>query len=202
MWAHRDSRSASQPPRGFARPFRHQAGLLEDRRWTARSCSRPKSSRSSRRRSGEPRGNHPLIAAYLRGSRYPTLEETFFDGIRSVPPATWCEIDLAAPAAPRFQSYWNLADYTASHNTLTYEEAVARVEATAGGRGRLAPPGRREGRRAALGRPRFIDPGRAGASRRCSKTADLFARLPRCRAGVLRNALCRCHDTARRDREP
>jgi asparagine synthase (glutamine-hydrolysing) len=75
-----------------------------------------------------PRGNRPLIAAFLRGFRYPTLEETFFEGIRSVPPATWCEIDLAAPAEPRFQSYWNLADYTAPHNRLSYDEAVAAVE--------------------------------------------------------------------------
>jgi asparagine synthase (glutamine-hydrolysing) len=79
--------------------------------------------------SGErPRGNRPLIAAFLRGFRYPTLEETFFEGIRSVPPATWCEIDLAAPAEPRFQSYWNLADYTAAANRLAYDEAVAAVE--------------------------------------------------------------------------
>jgi asparagine synthase (glutamine-hydrolysing) len=75
------------------------------------------------------RANHPLIAAYLRGFRYPTLEETFFEGIRSVPPATWCEIDLAAPAAPRFQPYWDLADFTAAHNKLSYDEAVAQVEA-------------------------------------------------------------------------
>jgi asparagine synthase (glutamine-hydrolysing) len=75
-----------------------------------------------------PRSNRPLIAAYLRGFRYPTLEETFFEGIRSVPPATWCEIDLAAPAEPRFQPYWNLADFTAKHNKLSYDEALGRVE--------------------------------------------------------------------------
>jgi asparagine synthase (glutamine-hydrolysing) len=75
-----------------------------------------------------PRANRSLIAAFLRGFRYPSLEETFFEGIRSVPPATWCEIDLAAPAAPRFQCYWNLADYTAQHNKLSYDEAVAAVE--------------------------------------------------------------------------
>jgi asparagine synthase (glutamine-hydrolysing) len=75
------------------------------------------------------RSNRPLIAAFLRGFRYPTLEETFFAGIRSVPPASWCEIDLAAPAAPRFQRYWNLADYTAEHNKLGYDAAVAAVEA-------------------------------------------------------------------------
>ena len=76
----------------------------------------------------KPKANHPLIAAFLRGFRYPTLEETFFEGIRSVPPATFCEIDLAAPAEPRFQSYWNLADYTAADNRLSYDEAVAKVE--------------------------------------------------------------------------
>jgi asparagine synthase (glutamine-hydrolysing) len=75
-----------------------------------------------------PTANRPLIAAFLRGFRYPTLEETFFEGIRSVPPATWCEIDLVAPVEPRFQSYWNLADYTAAGNTLSYEEAVERIE--------------------------------------------------------------------------
>ena len=76
-----------------------------------------------------PRGNRPLIAAFLCGFRYPTLDETFFEGIRSVPPATWCEIDLAAPpAAPRFECYWNLADYTAQNNRLSYDEAVAAVE--------------------------------------------------------------------------
>ncbi len=76
----------------------------------------------------KPRANRPLIAAFLRGSRYPTLEETFFEGIRSVPPATWCEIDLASPSAPRFQSYWKLGDFNAKQNTLSYDEAVARVE--------------------------------------------------------------------------
>ncbi len=75
-----------------------------------------------------PRANHQLIAAYLRGFRYPTLEETFFEGIRSVPPATWCEIDLVAPAEPRFQSYWNLADFAAGDSALSYDEAVAQVE--------------------------------------------------------------------------
>jgi asparagine synthase (glutamine-hydrolysing) len=76
----------------------------------------------------EPRANRPLIAAFLRGFRYPTLEETFFEGIRSVPPATWCEIDLASPAEPRFNPYWKLADFTAERNRLSYPEAVARVE--------------------------------------------------------------------------
>jgi asparagine synthase (glutamine-hydrolysing) len=70
-----------------------------------------------------PRSNRPLVAMYLRGQRYPTLEETFFDGIRAVPPATWAEIDLASPAEPRFHAYWSLAEITAEHNALSYDEA-------------------------------------------------------------------------------
>src|SRR5262245_27499524 len=34
-----------------------------------------------------PRSNRPLISMFLRGHRYPMLEETFFEGIRAVPPA-------------------------------------------------------------------------------------------------------------------
>jgi asparagine synthase (glutamine-hydrolysing) len=75
-----------------------------------------------------PRSNRPLIAMFLRGQRYPTTEETFFERIRCVPPATWCEVDLTAPAQPRFQPYWSLADFTAAHNALSYEEALARAE--------------------------------------------------------------------------
>jgi asparagine synthase (glutamine-hydrolysing) len=75
-----------------------------------------------------PRSNRPLVAMYLRGQRFPALEETFFEGIRGVPPATWCEIDLAAPAEPRFHPYWSLAEHTAVGNTLRYDEAVASTE--------------------------------------------------------------------------
>jgi len=70
------------------------------------------------------RSNLALVAMFLRGQRYPTTEETFFAGIRSVPPATWGAIDLAAPAAPHFQPYWRLADFTADFNTFDYAEAV------------------------------------------------------------------------------
>ncbi len=79
-----------------------------------------------------PRSNRPLIAAFLRGSRYPVLEETFFEGVRSIPPATWCEIDLAAPAAPHFRPFWALEDFTAERNQLSYREAVERVEEVLG----------------------------------------------------------------------
>jgi asparagine synthase (glutamine-hydrolysing) len=74
------------------------------------------------------RSNRPLIEMYLRGRRYPALDETFFEGIRAMPPAAWCAIDLSAPREPRFRRYWNLADFTSDHNDLRYEEAVSRVE--------------------------------------------------------------------------
>ena len=75
-----------------------------------------------------PRSNRPLVSMYLQGRRYPALEETFFEGIRAVPPATWGEVDLSLPAEPRFRPYWNLADFTAEGNTLTYDESVSRAE--------------------------------------------------------------------------
>jgi asparagine synthase (glutamine-hydrolysing) len=78
------------------------------------------------------RSNRPLIGAFLRGYRYPVLEETFFEGVRSIPPASWCEIDLAAPAAPRFRPYWALEKFTAERNRLSYREAVERVDEVLG----------------------------------------------------------------------
>lgn len=69
------------------------------------------------------KANRPLVAMYLHGARYPCTEETFFAGIRAVPPATWCEIDLAAPREPRFQAYWALRDFTAAADPPSYAQA-------------------------------------------------------------------------------
>jgi asparagine synthase (glutamine-hydrolysing) len=76
-----------------------------------------------------PSANRPLIAMFLRGQRYPATDETFFEGIRAMPPATWCAIDLAAPAGPEFRPYWDLARFTATSNGPRYEEALERSEA-------------------------------------------------------------------------
>jgi asparagine synthase (glutamine-hydrolysing) len=78
---------------------------------------------------GSPRSNRPLVEMYLRGQRAPALEETFFEGIYAVPPATWCEIQLTAPEIPRFHPYWNLAEFTAVRSPLSYNMACARAEA-------------------------------------------------------------------------
>ncbi|HEY4944017.1 MAG TPA: asparagine synthase (glutamine-hydrolyzing) [Rhizomicrobium sp.] len=72
--------------------------------------------------------NRPLIEMFLRGSRFPTLEETFFEGVRMMPPATWAAIDLDAPQAPDFKPYWDLADFTTASEPPSYAEAVERTE--------------------------------------------------------------------------
>ena len=78
---------------------------------------------------GQPlRSNRPLVEMFLRGHRYPFVEETFFSGVRSVPPASWCSIDLIAPQSPVFLPYWRLSDFTASGTAPVYAEAVDRTE--------------------------------------------------------------------------
>jgi asparagine synthase (glutamine-hydrolysing) len=63
---------------------------------------------------GRPRANRPLLATYLAGNRYPCLDETFFEGVQAVPPATWAAVPLQAPPAPpSFRPYWSLADHRA-----------------------------------------------------------------------------------------
>jgi len=60
-----------------------------------------------------PRANRALVARYLRGLRLPCLEETFFEGIRAVPPATWFEVPLdgGTVETPVFRRYWDLSDH-------------------------------------------------------------------------------------------
>jgi asparagine synthase (glutamine-hydrolysing) len=78
-------------------------------------------------RDARPRANLPLFATYLHGNRYPCLDETFFEGVHAVPPATWAALSLDTPAAaPRFEAYWRLADHQAAAGQEAYEEARAR----------------------------------------------------------------------------
>jgi asparagine synthase (glutamine-hydrolysing) len=81
---------------------------------------------------GRPAPNRPLVEMYLRGTRYPFVEETFFDGIFPAPPAGWASWALdAPPAAPVFHPYWALADHVAHPaRAIPYPEAVDRVEET------------------------------------------------------------------------
>jgi len=48
--------------------------------------------------SKRPCARAPVVAKFLSGNRYPILDETFFDEIFPVPPATWFESGLDAPA--------------------------------------------------------------------------------------------------------
>jgi asparagine synthase (glutamine-hydrolysing) len=76
---------------------------------------------------GRPRANAPLVRAYLESYRYPVTDETFFDGIRSVPPATFATIGFDEGGAPRFEEYWRLADFRAN-DSITYDDAVDRLD--------------------------------------------------------------------------
>jgi len=80
-----------------------------------------------------PRPYAPLVERYLRGSRYPCLDDSFFAGVRSVPPATWAALPLdGPPAAPRFVPYWDLAAFSAN-GAPSYEVALERFRAALSG---------------------------------------------------------------------
>jgi asparagine synthase (glutamine-hydrolysing) len=65
-------------------------------------------------RGERPRAHAPLVQRYLRGSRYPCFDESFFAGVQPVPAATWASVPLdGPPSAPRFERYWDLAAFAA-----------------------------------------------------------------------------------------
>ncbi|HEV2064515.1 MAG TPA: asparagine synthase (glutamine-hydrolyzing), partial [Thermoanaerobaculia bacterium] len=77
--------------------------------------------------SQRPRSRAPVVAKFLQGNRYPVLDETFFDGVFPVPPATWFETELDDPAGapPAFRKYWDLAGaIRAAAAPGTYGEAL------------------------------------------------------------------------------
>jgi asparagine synthase (glutamine-hydrolysing) len=77
-----------------------------------------------------PRANRALVARYLRGLRLPCLEETFFDGVRAVPPATWLEVPLdgGAVETPAFRRYWDLSDHYCRQPRRAPEEYGAALD--------------------------------------------------------------------------
>ena len=202
MWGIRDSRSAPQSPGGVARPLRHQAGLLEDRSGRGDAVRL--------RNQADPCGNRRRVAA-----RKPAADRGFLarlsisdaggNLLRGHPLGPAGDLVRDRSCGARGAALPILLETCRLHRRG--QQAVLRRgrrqgRGAADGRSPFAPPGRREGRRVALGRPRLIDAGRARASQWRCETADLFDRLPRCRAGLLRDAFRRCHDAARRDREP
>jgi asparagine synthase (glutamine-hydrolysing) len=78
-------------------------------------------------RTERPRANATLVRAFLENDRYPVTDETFFEGIRSVPPATFAAIGAGDDRDPSFEEYWTLAAAHADHS-VRYEDAVARLE--------------------------------------------------------------------------
>jgi asparagine synthase (glutamine-hydrolysing) len=63
-------------------------------------------------RGDRPRAEAGLVGRFLRGTRLPFFEETFFAGIRPVPPATWFEVPLDGDGrSPDFRRYWDLAAF-------------------------------------------------------------------------------------------
>jgi asparagine synthase (glutamine-hydrolysing) len=84
-------------------------------------------------RDERPRAHAPVLARWLRGQRLPGLDDTFFEGIRAVPPATWFEVGFDdARAAPVFRSYWDLAAFSCPDpdRALLYDEARQRLRDT------------------------------------------------------------------------
>jgi len=72
-----------------------------------------------------PTANARNVALHLEGRRYPVTEESFFEGIESVPPATWFSIALDRVATPQFRPYWRLADVRANEGDR-YDDGVER----------------------------------------------------------------------------
>jgi len=79
---------------------------------------------------GSARANRPLIGMFLRGLRCPALDETFFEGVRSVPAATWCEIPIDSQSLPalNFRRYWDLGAVNDRGPVPDYVEAVETFE--------------------------------------------------------------------------
>jgi asparagine synthase (glutamine-hydrolysing) len=79
-------------------------------------------------REERPRAERRRVAQFLRGRRLPCLEDSFFEGIRSVPPGTWFEVPLDDRVAPpAFRRYWDLGAFACldpGRPLLTYAAAV------------------------------------------------------------------------------
>jgi asparagine synthase (glutamine-hydrolysing) len=80
---------------------------------------------------GAPRRmNHGLAFRFLANNRLPCYDETFFEGIRSFPAASYCEIPLNGDmdAELCFRRFWSLAGVTASssNGNASYAEASRR----------------------------------------------------------------------------
>lgn len=78
--------------------------------------------------SGRPRLITNVVTSYLQGARFPNLYETFFEGIRPIPAASWFTWDLHGETKrePDFHEYWSIPETSGSH--LTYPQAVEALD--------------------------------------------------------------------------
>jgi asparagine synthase (glutamine-hydrolysing) len=78
------------------------------------------------------RANRNLVGMFLRGVRSPVLEETFFDGISALPPATFSEVPIDGQGDIELihgTRYWDLGAFDADRALPPrYEDAVDRFE--------------------------------------------------------------------------
>jgi asparagine synthase (glutamine-hydrolysing) len=74
------------------------------------------------------RANAALVRSFLTGDRDTVLEETFFEGIQSVPPGCWFSVPLNTSVDRlAFREFWNLGDFQESRAPMEYRAAVDRV---------------------------------------------------------------------------
>ena len=83
-------------------------------------------------RDGRARAHAPVLARWLRGQRLPGLDDSFFSGVRAVPPATWFEVPFDDAWVPAFRPYWDLASFSCPDpgRALPYPEAQRRLRET------------------------------------------------------------------------
>jgi asparagine synthase (glutamine-hydrolysing) len=83
-------------------------------------------------RDERPRAHAPLVTTYLRGNRIPVLDETFFAGIRALPPASWVEIPLdESGPLPEPKTFWDFgAIELRALSARDYARSVDELEAT------------------------------------------------------------------------
>lgn len=80
--------------------------------------------------SSEVGANRRLVRSFLAGDRDTVLDDTFFEGVQSVPPGCWATVPLGAPAADLdFHSYWDLDSFRERRPAPDYREAVEHVGA-------------------------------------------------------------------------
>jgi asparagine synthase (glutamine-hydrolysing) len=74
--------------------------------------------------------NLGAVVGYLQGLRSHLGDETFFEGVTAVPPATWAELWPGTGVEPAFHAYWDLAGLACAdpRRGPAFPEACSRLE--------------------------------------------------------------------------